>query len=91
MLLLLVRPEDGAAPLVEAMNDAKESIDLSVFRLSHPVVESAPRAAVADRQGASAGRPRQRVRQGLDEEAGGCIAADPPPEQRRQRERRREP
>jgi cardiolipin synthase len=45
--MLLVHPEDGAAPVVRAIEAARRTLDLSVFRLSHPAVESALRAAVA--------------------------------------------
>jgi cardiolipin synthase A/B len=45
-MVLLVHPDDGAAPVARAIDAAKQTLDLSVFRLSHPAVESALRAAV---------------------------------------------
>ena len=44
---LLVQPDDGAAPVLEAIESAKADIDVYIFRLAHPGVESALRDAVA--------------------------------------------
>ena len=38
---LLIQPDDGAAPLIEAISQAQQSIDMYVFRLDHPEVEAA--------------------------------------------------
>ena len=43
---LLVQPEDGVTPLVTAIESAKRTIDLCVFRLSHRWVIGALRSAV---------------------------------------------
>ena len=46
MVRLLIQPEDGARPLLEAIGGAKRRLDLYVFRLDHQEVERALRAAV---------------------------------------------
>ena len=38
---LLVQPDDGVAPLLEAIEEASESIDMYIFRLTYPAVEKA--------------------------------------------------
>jgi phosphatidylserine/phosphatidylglycerophosphate/cardiolipin synthase-like enzyme len=38
---LLVQPDDGVAPLLEAIEGASESIDMYIFRLTYPAVEKA--------------------------------------------------
>lgn len=43
---LLVQPDDGAAPLLEAIESARADIDVYIFRLTHPEVEAALRQAV---------------------------------------------
>jgi phosphatidylserine/phosphatidylglycerophosphate/cardiolipin synthase-like enzyme len=43
---LLVQPDDGAAPVIEAIESAKADIDVYIFRLSHRGVETALREAV---------------------------------------------
>lgn len=44
---LLVQPDDGVAPLLEAIGRARESLDVYVFRLDYRVIEDALAAAVA--------------------------------------------
>lgn len=44
---LLVQPDDGVAPLLEAIEGAKSSIDLYIFRLTYPAVERALADAVS--------------------------------------------
>lgn len=46
MMKLLVQPDDGVAPLLEALEGAKSSIDMYIFRLSYPAVEEALADAV---------------------------------------------
>ena len=46
MVRLLIQPEDGARPLLDAIGGAKRRLDLYVFRLDHEQVERALRAAV---------------------------------------------
>ena len=43
---LLVQPDDDVLPVVSAINDAKHSIDLCIFKLKHDDLESALAAAV---------------------------------------------
>jgi phosphatidylserine/phosphatidylglycerophosphate/cardiolipin synthase-like enzyme len=43
---LLIQPDDGAAPLIEAISQAQQSIDMYVFRLAHPEVEAALASAI---------------------------------------------
>ncbi|HEU4829172.1 MAG TPA: phospholipase D-like domain-containing protein [Gemmatimonadales bacterium] len=43
---LLVQPDDGAAPLLDAIEGARSSIDMYIFRLSYPAVEEALADAV---------------------------------------------
>jgi cardiolipin synthase A/B len=43
---LLVQPDDGAGPVLEAIESAKADIDVYIFRLAHREVESALRDAV---------------------------------------------
>ncbi|HEY7511426.1 MAG TPA: phospholipase D-like domain-containing protein [Vicinamibacteria bacterium] len=43
---LLIQPEDGARPLLDAIGGAKRRLDLYVFRLDHDQVERALRDAV---------------------------------------------
>jgi cardiolipin synthase len=43
---LLVQPDDGVAPLLEALEGARRTIDMYIFRLSHPLVERALTAAI---------------------------------------------
>ncbi|HEX6645534.1 MAG TPA: phospholipase D-like domain-containing protein [Gemmatimonadales bacterium] len=44
---LLVQPDDGVEPLLAAVNGARTSIDLYIFRLAYPEVEEALADAVA--------------------------------------------
>ena len=44
---LLVQPDDGAGPVLEAIESAKADIDVYIFRLAHRGVESALKDAVA--------------------------------------------
>lgn len=44
---LLVQPDDGVAPLLEAIEGAKSSLDLYIFRLTYPAVERALADAVS--------------------------------------------
>lgn len=44
---LLIEPDDGVAPLVSAIKGAKESIDLTVFRLDHHELAKALKAAAS--------------------------------------------
>jgi cardiolipin synthase A/B len=44
---LLVQPDDGAGPLLEALEGARRTVDLYIFRLNHPPVERALAAAIA--------------------------------------------
>lgn len=44
---LLVQPDDGVAPLLDAIEGAKSSIDLYIFRLTYPAVERALADAVS--------------------------------------------
>ena len=44
---LLVQPEDGATPVLEAIEKAERAIDMYVFRLSYPKLERALADAVA--------------------------------------------
>ncbi|MEP7351737.1 MAG: phospholipase D-like domain-containing protein [Acidobacteriota bacterium] len=36
---LLIQPEDGVGPLIEAMEGAKKSIEIAIFRCDHPEIE----------------------------------------------------
>jgi cardiolipin synthase len=45
--MLLVQPEDGSLRVVEALGRARRTIDLCVFRLDHPAIETALADAVA--------------------------------------------
>ena len=44
---LLVQPDDGVAPLLKAIDGARVSLDLYIFRLAYPKVEEALAEAVA--------------------------------------------
>jgi phosphatidylserine/phosphatidylglycerophosphate/cardiolipin synthase-like enzyme len=44
---LLIQPEDGVAPLLEALEGARSSIDMYIFRLTYPAVERALADAVS--------------------------------------------
>ena len=44
---LIIQPEDTVAPLVSAINKARESIDLAIFRFDHRELDKALTAAVA--------------------------------------------
>ena len=44
---LIIQPEDSVAPLISAINNAKESIDLAIFRFDHRELDKALKAAVA--------------------------------------------
>jgi cardiolipin synthase len=44
---LIVQPEDGLAPVLQAIKSAKEKIDLTIFRLDRPEVTKALIAAVS--------------------------------------------
>jgi phosphatidylserine/phosphatidylglycerophosphate/cardiolipin synthase-like enzyme len=44
---LIVEPEDGIGPILGAINRAKTSIDIGIFRLDRPDVSKALQAAVA--------------------------------------------
>lgn len=46
MMKLLVQPDDGVAPLLEALEGARSSIDMYIFRLTYPAVEEALADAV---------------------------------------------
>lgn len=43
----LVQPEDGVAPLLSGISDAKKSIEIAIFRFDHREIESALETAVA--------------------------------------------
>ena len=43
---LLIQPDDGAGPVIAAIDKARTSIDMYVFRLSHPDIEAAIASAV---------------------------------------------
>ena len=43
---LIVQPDDGAQPLIEAIDGARDSIDLYIFRLDHARVEKAIAKAI---------------------------------------------
>jgi cardiolipin synthase A/B len=43
----MVQPDDGVAPLLEAIEGAKSSLDLYIFRLTYPTVEKALADAVS--------------------------------------------
>jgi len=43
---LIVEPDDGAAPLLNAIRHAKKSIDLTIFRFDHSGITDAIKAAV---------------------------------------------
>ncbi len=43
---LLIQPEDGIAPLLEALDKAKKSIRILIFRFDRPEIEKALVAAV---------------------------------------------
>lgn len=43
---LLVQPQDGVAPIVKALNGAKKSIEVAIFRFDRPDLERALQAAV---------------------------------------------
>jgi hypothetical protein len=51
-----VQPEDGVTPLIEAIDGARISIDICVFRLAHRDVERALHSAIA-RGGADSNSP----------------------------------
>jgi phosphatidylserine/phosphatidylglycerophosphate/cardiolipin synthase-like enzyme len=38
---LLIEPDDGVQPLLAAMDEAKKSIEIAIFRCDHPDIESA--------------------------------------------------
>ena len=44
---LLIQPEDGVAPIVAALNKAKKSVDMLIFRLDRKQIEEALQAAAA--------------------------------------------
>jgi cardiolipin synthase len=44
---LLIQPEDGVAPIVAALNKAKKSIEVLIFRLDRKQIEEALQAAAA--------------------------------------------
>lgn len=44
---LIIQPDDGLAPLVQAIRHAKEKIDILIFRFDRPELEKALEAAVA--------------------------------------------
>jgi cardiolipin synthase len=44
---LIVQPDDGLTPLLQAVRGAKKSIDIVIFRFDRPVLEKALEAAVA--------------------------------------------
>ena len=43
---LIIQPNDGAAPIVSAVKNAKKSVDIVVFRFNHAGIEAALKAAV---------------------------------------------
>lgn len=43
---LLIQPDDGVAPVLEAIEGASKSIDVYIFRLNYPKIEKALAAAV---------------------------------------------
>jgi phosphatidylserine/phosphatidylglycerophosphate/cardiolipin synthase-like enzyme len=43
---LLVQPDDSITPVLEAINNARQSIDMYIFRLNYPIIEKALAAAV---------------------------------------------
>jgi phosphatidylserine/phosphatidylglycerophosphate/cardiolipin synthase-like enzyme len=45
---LIVQPEDGVEPLLSAIQKAKKSIDLTIFRLDREEIEAALKTAVRD-------------------------------------------
>jgi cardiolipin synthase len=46
IMRLVVQPDDGLDPLIDAIGNARETIDMYVFRLTHPAVEKALTAAL---------------------------------------------
>lgn len=44
---LLVQPDDGVEPLLEAIHNARHTIDMYIFRLTYPAVEEALTDAIA--------------------------------------------
>ena len=47
---LIVQPDDGVKPVVEAIRKARKSIDIVIFRFDRQEVEKALQAAVAARR-----------------------------------------
>jgi hypothetical protein len=43
---LIIQPDDGVAPLISAIKNAKESISLAIFRFDHRELDKALKAAV---------------------------------------------
>ena len=46
---LIIQPDDGAAPLIAAIKSAKKSVEIAIFRFDHKAIESALKAAAAER------------------------------------------
>ena len=60
---LIVQPDDGIAPLLQAIRGAKKTIDIVIFRFDRAELEKALKAAVAARgRGAGADRAHQSRR-----------------------------
>ena len=45
---LIIQPDDGVAPLVQAVKRAKKTIDIVIFRFDRPELEKAIEAAVRE-------------------------------------------
>ncbi|HOK05400.1 MAG TPA: phospholipase D-like domain-containing protein [bacterium] len=45
--ILIVEPDDGKTPVINGINSAKKSIDLTIYSLNDPVVENALKSASA--------------------------------------------
>ena len=43
---LIIQPQDGVAPLISAIKNARESVDLAIFRFDHRELDKALKAAV---------------------------------------------
>ncbi len=47
---LIIQPQDGIAPIVEAIRSAKKSIEIAIFRFDHKRIETALKAAAAQKE-----------------------------------------
>jgi len=46
-LKLLIQPDDGVLPVVEAINKAKDRVEIVIFRFDRPEIERALASAVS--------------------------------------------